>query len=368
MAYKYLTKKQATERYKQIIDVCQSSKSLFDKLVFFDPKDSKAPVSLRSILIGVIQSIRKENNLYLPDATVWTMLLAAIDNAPTSLGETLSNDIKEVYSLLNGYLKNQREASDDDYRKSLKTISQFIAVYSASTVPNEILDLYSEGEAHLIGEKDLVNPTTRVPVILCLDLSASMTMENRLEQLNEGVRQFFDSIREDSIAKWAAEICIVTFNNEAKKIVDFNYADKQLQAFEKLKLVAEGNTAMGAAVELSLELLEERKDYYRKAGIDYWQPWLVLMTDGQATDEIENASIHCAKMVNDGKIVLFPLAIGNGANLRQLEKFSPKRTPMRLHANKISEFFNWLSQSVRTTSQSTPGTKVKLPDITWAVL
>ncbi len=369
MAYNYLTRNQATERFKQISDVCQSSRSFYDKLVYIDPQDNKAPVSLRSILMGVIQSIRKENKMYLPGATVWDMLLKAIENAPVSLGETLSEDIKEVYGLLNGYRKNPREASDDDYYKSLKTISQFIAVYSGSTVPNEILDLYKDEDARQISENDLVNPTTRVPVILCLDLSASMTMENRIDQLNEGVKLFFDSVREDSIAKRAAEICIVTFNNEAKKVVDFNYADKQEQAFENLKLEAEGNTAMGAAVALSLKLLEDRKDYYRKSGIDYWQPWLVLMTDGQATDDIQESSSHCAKLVNDGKIVLFPLAIGNGANLRQLEKFSPKRKPMRLHANKISEFFNWLSQSVRTTSQSTLGTEVKLPDISsWAVL
>ena len=68
-------------------------------------------------------------------------------------------------------------------------------------------------------EKDLLdNPTTRVPVVLCLDVSASMTIDGRIEQLNKGVQEFFRSVSEDKIAKWAAEICIVIFNNEAKKL------------------------------------------------------------------------------------------------------------------------------------------------------
>ena len=126
---------------------------------------------------------------------------------------------------------------------------------------------------------------------------------------------------------------------------------------------------MGAAVELSLSLLDQRKAEYRKKGIDYWQPWLVLMTDGQATDNIDKAAEQCSKLVDEGKLVIFPLALGRGANLEELKAFSPKRAPLRLNEHKLSEFFNWLSQSVRTTSQSTPGATVKLPDVSsWAVL
>ena len=279
--------------------------------------------------------------------------------------------------------------SPEDYIHIIKIVSEFIAVLSGLPIPSELNDYISgakpietakEKEEKIdidtdVTEDDLEgNPTTRVPVVLCLDVSASMGIKDKndvskMDLLNTAVQEFFRSVTEDKIAKWAAEICIVTFGSKAIKLVDFNYANKQKEAFNALKLVAKGNTAMGEAVKLSLSILDQRKLKYRKYDIDYWQPWLVLMTDGQATDDIDEAAAECRKHVEEGKLVVFPIALGKGANLEDLRAFSPKRDPLQLNQYKLSEFFSWLSQSVRTTSQSTPGAEVKLPDIsTWAVL
>lgn len=383
MALKKLPSSLASERFSQIVSITESGLSLFDKLTK-DPDRSNrnGTSSIRNTLIGIVLDVMKTSNIYKEGAKTWDLLMYVIDieNAPSPLGETLYNDIQTVWNTLNAIKKYHKDVSQDDYINIIKVISEFIAVLSGLPVPDDLNDLLS-GKTSIVTvkeptggvnvtEKDLLdNPTTRVPVVLCLDVSASMTIDGRIDQLNKGVQEFFRSVSEDKIAKWAAEICIVTFNNEATKLVDFNYVEKQKEAFDTLELKAGGNTAMGAAVELSLSLLDQRKEEYRKKGIDYWQPWLVLMTDGQATDNIDKAAEKCSKLVDDGKLVIFPLALGRGANLEELKSFSPKRAPLRLNEHKLSEFFNWLSQSVRTTSQSTPGAKVKLPDVsTWAEL
>lgn len=383
MALKKLPSSLASERFSQIVSITKSDLSLFDKLTK-DPDRSNrnGTSSVRNTLIGIVLDVMKTSNIYKEGAKTWDLLMYVIDieNAPSPLGETLYNDIQTVWNTLNAIKKYHKDVTQDDYIHIIKVISEFIAVLSGLPVPEDLNDLLS-GKAPIetvkepiasvnVTEKDLLdNPTTRVPVVLCLDVSASMTIDGRIDQLNKGVQEFFRSVSEDKIAKWAAEICIVTFSNEATKLVDFNYVEKQKEAFDALELKAGGNTAMGAAVELSLSLLDQRKEEYRKKGIDYWQPWLVLMTDGQATDNIDKAAEKCSKLVDDGKLVIFPLALGRGANLEELKSFSPKRAPLRLNEHKLSEFFNWLSQSVRTTSQSTPGAKVKLPDVsTWAEL
>ena len=52
---------------------------------------------------------------------------------------------------------------------------------------------------NLLRRKDLVeNPTARVPVCLCLDVSGSMSGDP-INELNRGVKQFYDAIRNDSV-------------------------------------------------------------------------------------------------------------------------------------------------------------------------
>lgn len=381
-----LSSKTAAPLFHNLVDISVANTELKEK---FSNKEDRHQDSLKAILFSAIFGVLKDSNVQFKSKTPPAMLLNSIIEA-APLGEGLSEDIQKVYNriIAIAYDKvadstSERIVVDETlYLDSVKTIAEFIAVLSGLPVPEDLQNIINKTTSINISsgintkeEEDVTsddlndNPTTRVPVVLCLDVSASMTIDNRIDQLNQGVQEFFRSISEDHIARYSAEICIVTFGSEAQKLVDFNYADRQKEAFAKMTLQARGNTAMGSAVEMSLSLLDARKKEYQEKGIDYWQPWLVLMTDGQATDNIDTAVARCQELVGQGKLVIFPLALGKGANLKQLELFSPKRPPMRINEHKMSEFFNWLSQSVRTTSQSTLGDKVNLPDISaWSVL
>lgn len=213
---------------------------------------------------------------------------------------------------------------------------------------------------NLLRVDDLVNnPTARVAVCLCLDTSGSM--EGRpIQELNEGVRLFYEAIREDEIALYSAEICIVTFGGSAQCLADFAGLERQPNA---PILSANGITPMGEAVNLGLDLLEQRKQEYRDRGVDYYQPWLVLMTDGSPNGdgaELSRAINRTVDLVNQRKLTVFPIGIGPDADMGMLSKFSPKRGPLKLQGLKFREFFEWLSQSVSRTSQSIPGESVPL--------
>lgn len=212
----------------------------------------------------------------------------------------------------------------------------------------------------LLRLEDLVNnPTARVPVCLCLDTSGSMS-GRAIEELNEGVRLFYEAIREDETALYSAEVSIVTFGGDAQCLADF--ASLELQP-NVPTLSADGMTPMGEAVNMSLDLFEKRKDEYRDRGVDYYQPWLVLMTDGSPNgnlEELSRAINRTVDLVNQRKLSIFPIGIGPVADMRVLKEFSPNREPLKLQGLKFREFFEWLSKSVSKTSQSTPGESVKL--------
>lgn len=213
----------------------------------------------------------------------------------------------------------------------------------------------------LLRKEDLVNnPTARIPVCLCLDTSGSM-YGTPIDELNEGVRLFYDAIREDETALYSAEVSIVTFGGSvAQCIVDFASLEVQPNV---PTLSADGMTPMGEAVNMGLDLLEQRKEEYKARGVDYYQPWLVLMTDGAPNGdsaELSRAINRTVELVNQKKLTVFPIGIGPEADMGVLAQFSPKRPPLKLQGLKFREFFAWLSKSVSKTSQSTPGESVKL--------
>lgn len=215
----------------------------------------------------------------------------------------------------------------------------------------------------LIRTKDLVeNPTARVPVCLCLDVSGSMD-GNPIQELQKGVQLFYDAVRADTMALYAVEVCIVTFGgNGATCVSDFAGLMNQAQA---PTFSADGMTPMGEAVNMALDLLDRRKDDYKSSGVDYWQPWLVLMTDGAPNGddgELLRAMARTNELIENRRLVLFPIGIGPDADMKVLTKFSPKRTPLKLQGLKFREFFQWLSQSVSKTSQSMPGERLPLDE------
>lgn len=205
---------------------------------------------------------------------------------------------------------------------------------------------------------DLIsNPTTRVPVCLCLDTSGSMDGEP-IQELNKGVRQFFTELQNDEVARFAAEICIVTFGDKARCVQDFGPLEQQ----NFYDLPAMGGTPMGEALTIALDKLEERKQRYKETGVDYFQPWLVIMTDGYPNGDasiLRKSVARASQLASTKKLSVFPITIGDDADETVLRQISNKN-PLKLDGLKFVEFFQWLSRSVSTVSASMPGEKVQL--------
>ena len=246
----------------------------------------------------------------------------------------------------------------------------------------------------LLRQQDLEdNPTPRVPICLCLDVSDSMDIvvdgETRstgqrvfsdgqwweivdggvtaLQEMVSGVNLFYDNLMNDEVARYAAEICVVTFGGTAELIMDFANLDRQEdERQQKINgLTAQGETPMGEAVNMALDCLERRKQEFKDAGVDYYQPWLVLITDGKANgdeSEFNRAAERTTKLADENRLTIFPIGIGDKADKECLARFSPKRSPVLLKGMNFKGLFEWLSASVSRTSQSMPGDKISLPN------
>jgi uncharacterized protein YegL len=155
------------------------------------------------------------------------------------------------------------------------------------------------------------------------------------------------------------EVAILKFG-KVELVQNFVIVDQ----FTPPNLKAEGATPMGEAIESALDLLEERKAFYRANGIDYYKPWVFLITDGSPTDSWQNAAERVRKAEMEHKLNFFAVSL-EGADMNILAQISPpQRPPIKLNDLNFSSLFVWLSSSMEQASISKQGEDVVLPPIT----
>ncbi|MFI6823117.1 VWA domain-containing protein [Micromonospora sp. NPDC050187] len=193
------------------------------------------------------------------------------------------------------------------------------------------------------------NPDPRIACALLLDTSSSMAGEP-IEQLNRGFQGFCDEIKKDELARKRAEIAVVTFGNVARVDVPFTEA----RDLDFRRLTASGATPMGGALNLALDMLAAQKQAYHLAGLEYYRPWLFVLTDGAPTDvDVFSTAVERLRQVEAARgVSVFPIGVGPYADLDQLGMLSTTRTPVTLHGLSFGEFFSWLSTSLAAASAS----------------
>lgn len=205
-----------------------------------------------------------------------------------------------------------------------------------------------------INDADLcTNPAERIPTCLCLDLSPSMEGNNALDELNDAVRKFYGEVQQHPMTKNAVEIAVVGFCQTAETIQDFGPV--ATATIPQLRILG-GGTSLGNGVSRSLDLLAARKAEYQKAGVSYNQPWLVIITDGQPTDQshVPLAS-QISALVTSKRLTVFPILVGGHASEVDLALLSPLRKPLRLRGLNFEGLFEFLGKSLAAVSASRSG-------------
>ncbi|HHE9997314.1 TPA: VWA domain-containing protein [Haemophilus influenzae] len=206
------------------------------------------------------------------------------------------------------------------------------------------------------------NPSARCACVLVLDTSGSMSGDP-INQLNSGVHEFISSVQKDDLAKYSVELAVLTAGMTIDEVLPFTTA-KDIDYNSHLE--ASGMTPLGGAIEQALRMLEERKEEYKQVGIPYYQPWLVIISDGAPTDNWAHIAQKAKDLCNERKLV--SLAVGvNNADMSILSEFS-NRPALKLQGLNFKDFFEWLSASMsRVSGSGSTAATVNLPSVSsWA--
>lgn len=216
------------------------------------------------------------------------------------------------------------------------------------------------------------NPDPRVAVALLLDTSSSMSGDP-IQALNEGYQQFVSEVSADPLARKRAEVTVITFGGSVQVAVPFSEA----RDLTPTTFTAHGMTPMGEAITLAMAELESQKEAHKAAGLEYYRPWLFIITDGAPTDHgvFEQIAPVVREAEKQKHLSVFSVMVGNQASDNDLAKLSSVRPPVQLKGLSFVELFSWLSASLSQVSTSQPpdehgvadDTQVALPPITgWA--
>lgn len=186
-----------------------------------------------------------------------------------------------------------------------------------------------------------------LPVILLADISGSMGVDGKIQALNHAVREMIEAFQDESDLRAEIHVAVITFGGDAR--VHIPLVPARSAAWTDLG--ANGGTPMGAAFDLTRELVEDRNTIASRA----YRPTLVLVSDGQPTDAWQSPMQALHESERGGKAYRMALAIGADADEAVLQAFlaEPAARVYRAdEARQIRQFFQLVTMSVSSRSRS----------------
>lgn len=192
-------------------------------------------------------------------------------------------------------------------------------------------------------------------VVIVVDASPSMGtpatpgFRAPIEDLNDALKQFYKDMA--GITHCAVEVMVVSFADDVKVESAFEPASASVPP----AFVTRGSsTNLGGAIGKALDEVVAQRDYLRQTGLEVKQPWLVCISDGMPNMcTAPGFDVRLVDMVNRGKCLFLPVAVGGYASYAALERLSPMQKPIVVSSAtagsmSFSEFFKYLSQSMAT--------------------
>ncbi|GAA2534185.1 vWA domain-containing protein [Mycolicibacterium diernhoferi] len=193
------------------------------------------------------------------------------------------------------------------------------------------------------------NPDPRVSCVVLADVSGSM-QGAPIAALERGFASFTHYLNNDVLASKRVEVAVVTFGTVATVLVPMQEA----RGLQPTRFTASGRTNMAAGIHLALDIIEDRKAAYKAAGLQYYRPWILLLTDGQANHEGFDAAVARLNATEAARgVTIFAVGAGPHVDWQQLSRLSIQRGPAPLDGLKYEELFEWLSASLSNVSNST---------------
>jgi len=181
------------------------------------------------------------------------------------------------------------------------------------------------------------------PMVLLVDTSVSILKCSVTDEVNSGLKEFYEGLSRDYLINGRADILIVPFGSDVNVKIGFSSVDLcSAPVFS-----SDGPASMNQALLLALSEIQKRKDLYRSQGFKWCKACLFLLTDGlTANDGYQSEAVNeVRKAIEDKKIKYVPVGIGS-ADIKQLQKYYPEnydqKIVLKADAKSFANLFSYL--------------------------
>lgn len=205
-------------------------------------------------------------------------------------------------------------------------------------------------------------------ILILLDTSGSMYTKQA--ELNRAVRELLDGLKNDPATRGSAEVCVVGFGGDQPKCL-LPFEPLRLAQIQEIHCI--GGTPLYAAVDMGLDLLEQRHAELKASGAASYKPFVFILSDGEANDlptgsfkrirELQKPTRPGAKY---GKIFVYPIGLGdhfeNPDNQAALASLSGEREFYTGNYDQLSSFFKFVTTTTSAVLKTVEGSAIELPD------
>ncbi len=146
----------------------------------------------------------------------------------------------------------------------------------------------------------------------------------KIDKLNEVLGSLLRDFMRDPDIRDKVAISIVVYSQYGRVLMDFLDCSQLNLSKCRCEVEVEA-TAMGDGLRTALAQIDEMENDMRHVGKDAYTPLLIFMTDGTPTDNPSAEFARVRERVQQGELHVFPLGIGNSADMSRLRNLFPDR-------------------------------------------
>ena len=217
-----------------------------------------------------------------------------------------------------------------------------MAIFQKPFSGSHMIEEGSSGTAlQLISER-------HVACVFLLDTSASMEDGDAIGQLNDGIKAFKNQTM-DAHTKACIDVAMITFGGDVNVVQDFCPASEMSVP----TLTADGDTPMGEALNLALDMIAEQKEKYNTYGTPYFRPWVFCITDGEPTDDYAQAAERLNQLERATKVLGYCTGV-RGFNKQKMKEIFNAERIYELDNCDFTSLFQFVSSSLAAVRNSDP--------------